>query len=263
MELRYYLSDEALNAQFIARGDRTRRRSIEVDTAALSDEQRALLVAEWDDAPSRDAFDLPPMPAEVYSWGNIAYKQNWVQQPITSADEWFELLKQVRQVRAEMEQKAADIRAENERKQAAERAAADEHWRQSEAEKASAEAEKAAWIAAHGSARLKRAHAAGYDCGRLYLRERAAVEYPGFTLDYENAAAWKRRACPSERALNIETETRAAHPEADEVYIVWMTAPPADTPNDDEYDDEYEAREAVVVKDRRYAGRDLVMPLEP
>jgi hypothetical protein len=129
------------------------------------------------------------------------------------------------------------------------------------AKAAKAEA-KLSWCAEFGSDRLRRASAAGYDCGRLYAIERAAKEAPGFVLDYQNEAEWKNRACPSLAALNAEdaaTKLNLGEPQ-----VVWLTkAPVAQKVSDVEQDfdeSEFEACEAVVI--RGYLGAlDLVKAL--
>lgn len=126
-------------------------------------------------------------------------------------------------------------------------------------------AEKIAWAAQFGSDHLQRALAAGHSCDRKYRVERAAVEYPGFTLDYENNAGTKDRACPSVEALDARDAALAAHPDAT-CEIVWLAAPAldskpqADDEEDFEDDAAFEEREALVVKDPRY-NHDLVKEL--
>lgn len=100
------------------------------------------------------------------------------------------------------------------------------------------EADKAAWITTHGSDHLRAAFAAGYDCQRLYVTERAAAEFPGFKVDFADRSHWDRRSCPSEEGLEISLATKGSR-------VVWLTAPVRKV--DDE--DEWEPREAVVVED--------------
>jgi len=123
--------------------------------------------------------------------------------------------------------------------------------RKREAEKAAREAEKQAWVQQHGSDHLRRACAAGHDCSRMYWRERAALEYPGYVVDIEDEASWKSRACPSIDALDERDAVLAAHPGAD-AEIVWLTAMPLDHKAEDEDEDEFEACEALTVRDPRY-----------
>lgn len=119
-----------------------------------------------------------------------------------------------------------------------------------EAEEAAADAEKRRWITEHGSAHLKRAcNKEGYDCARLYALERSALEAPGYTLDFEEAAEWKSRACPSTKALDEVDAMRTrgfANP-----LVVWLTDEPRDHHKSDEeryYPDDFEPCEAVVIQ---------------
>lgn len=101
------------------------------------------------------------------------------------------------------------------------------------------QADRAAWIAAHGSARLQRATAAGYPCKRQYIVERAALECPGFVVDFQDESAWEELACPSEAALDCMD----AHQEhgARAVWLTLLSGPL--------YQDEgFEPQEAVVIE---------------
>lgn len=127
----------------------------------------------------------------------------------------------------------------------------------SELEEEQREAERQQWIAAHGSAHLQRCIEAGYNCKRLYVVERAALEAPGFTVDFDDKAAWKDRSCPTPAALDAEDAARALG--LGEPLIVWLTEPPsARVPDPEGYDfEEFDPCEAVVL--RNYLGRyDLV-----
>jgi hypothetical protein len=53
------------------------------------------------------------------------------------------------------------------------------------------QAEIRAWIAAHGSDRLRRLLDAGYPIWQEYVRERVAREFPGFTPDLNREARWR------------------------------------------------------------------------
>jgi hypothetical protein len=126
--------------------------------------------------------------------------------------------------------------------------------------KAKALAIKTAWIAEHGSDRLKRAIEKGHDCQRKYVIERSAVEAPGYVVDFENAADWKDRPCPSLSALNEADEAESL--KLGNVKIVWLTDEPRTSKrtSDDYYEDEFQACEAVVI--RGYLGKyDLVKAL--
>ena len=143
---------------------------------------------------------------------------------------------------------AKELRAENET--------------QTEAAKAAKLAEKLAWCAAHGSDQLRRGVAAGYNCQRLYVIERAKLEAPGFTVDFQNGAEWSARACPSLKALDMAAAADLL--KLGESEVVWLTAPavnsaPIDTDSieDDTEGDDFDPCEAVVI--REYLGKyDLV-----
>jgi len=111
------------------------------------------------------------------------------------------------------------------------------------------ERDRQAWINEHGSRHLQRCRDAGYNCLRLYATERAAAEAPGWALDFDDSARWKDRAGPSEKALDLLDAAKAMGI-GEAVEIVWLTAPPRTT-SEDEY--EFEEREAVAI--RRYLGR--------
>lgn len=138
-----------------------------------------------------------------------------------------------------------------EHRQAAERNTVEAARRQAEAiadaqAKAQREADKVAWVAAHGSEFLRKACGAGYDCQRKYVAERAATEFPGYVVDWNDKAAWRDRSCPSESALDEALRTGGL--------VVWLTVSGVE----DDYD--FEAREAVVV--REYLGKyDLIKTL--
>lgn len=109
------------------------------------------------------------------------------------------------------------------------------------AREAQAQADRAAWVTAHGSDYLKKAVNAGYDCQRLYVTERAAMEHPAYVVDYQDTARWNDRSCPSEAALDEALRVNGE--------VVWLTNHPAD-------EDDRQC-EAVVI--RGYLGQyDLI-----
>lgn len=109
-----------------------------------------------------------------------------------------------------------------------------------EAEKQRRIDERRVWALEHGSSRLKKCVAGDYDCQRLYVTERAALEFPGFVVDFDDKAEWKVRSGPSEAALDEAMRVGGE--------VVWMTRHPDD-------EDEQEG-EAVVI---RFLGKyDLV-----
>lgn len=122
-----------------------------------------------------------------------------------------------------------------------------------EAERAEAkrrDAERAAWVAEHGSDYLKRAVGAGYDCQRRYVEERAALEMPGFLVDFDEQADWRSRACPSEAALD---RALALRDDGHIVEVVWLTRPVEIDDEDAAYGEPFDPREAIVVTG--YLGR--------
>jgi hypothetical protein len=125
-----------------------------------------------------------------------------------------------------------------------------------------AEVGKAAWVTAHGSAHLKRAVGEGYDCQRLYVLERAAIEAPGFVVDFYGGAEWKERSCPSELALDACDAARELAPDRvnrGEPFVAWLTSAPRPVKVEEEYgyEEPFTPCEAVVLRD--YLGKyDLV-----
>lgn len=120
----------------------------------------------------------------------------------------------------------------------------------------------ASWIAAHGSADLKRAHQRGYKVASVYVRERAGVEFPGFMVDTTDEAEWGERSNPTGEALDLEEQTLARVQELGTEYavrIVWLTTPPKAFWR---VEGAFVDREAVVV--RGWLGRyDLVSLVPP
>jgi hypothetical protein len=111
--------------------------------------------------------------------------------------------------------------------------------------KAAIKADRLGWINQHGSDRLKRAKTGVYNCQRLYIEERVALEFPEFDLDYSDDLSTKDRSCPSVNALN-ELDR---YPQG---RIVWVKLR-HDRSDDDEYEyedeDDYNGEEAIVIED--------------
>ncbi len=143
----------------------------------------------------------------------------------------------VEYVRVKEEEKSARDR---------ERVAREERAREERAEKyrhesAKWEADRAAWVAEHGSTRLQKALIAGYEVNKLYVTERAAAEYPDFILDYSEKADWGERIAPTETALDLETALKANGVKAS---IVWLK----DDGQEHGYEEPFEACEAVIIE---------------
>ena len=170
--------------------------------------------------------------------------------------------------RARIEAKRLELQPELERerakyaeKQAREKAEEDKRIEEQrkrdadkEKERAAKEAERLAWIETHGSDYLQRAVKLGYNCQRQYVTERAALELPGYEVDFDNRAAWKSRSCPSMAALE---EVERLIQQGYDAEVVWLTEPIQEP----EYSDDdyccFEPCETIVV--RNYLGKyDLV-----
>jgi DNA segregation ATPase FtsK/SpoIIIE-like protein len=143
-------------------------------------------------------------------------------------------------------------RKEREAAQEKERA---EHAAVIRAEKERLEKEKLDWIFKHGSEYLQRAVKLGYNCQRQYVTERAAKEFPGYALDFDNNANWKNRSCPSMAALD---EVERLIQQGYDAKVVWLTEPAYEITDEEYYaEGPFEPCEAVAVID--YLGKyDLV-----
>ena len=112
------------------------------------------------------------------------------------------------------------------------------------------EEEKRNWIEQNGSERLRLAHSHGYECIRLYVSERAKLEYPSFILDLDSKANWIRLNNPSLSALKLVQELIDTGKDAQ---IVWLTRfPDGTSPDEDDYDDDGDSGddnvdEAIVI----------------
>lgn len=114
-------------------------------------------------------------------------------------------------------------------------------------------AEKERWANEHGSEHLKRGIEAGHCCERLYITERAEIEFPEFIPDFDDIAIWGILSCPSLEALDI----LALVPNTK---IVWIKRRHDCEPDEYDYDsDEYypddagsNPGEAVLI--RNYLG---------
>lgn len=158
----------------------------------------------------------------------------------------------------EREQKeAAEKKAEREAEEEAERA-------KRAAEKAAYENDRREWILSHGSQYLKDCLELGIKANLEYIVERAAMEFPGYTVDYADSASWGEKVSPSEEAIAELKELRAKGYRAE---IIWLKSPAEVRKGDYEFtdDDDYDGygnfdfapREAIVI--RGYLGTyDLV-----
>jgi len=140
---------------------------------------------------------------------------------------------------AEARERAALQEIENQR--------AREREEQKAAAQAAWDAEMRRWAAEQGSDHLKLCLEGGYRCDRIYVLERAAVERPGWIVDFYDRAGWKERTNPSLEALiQARDETIDTTP----VRVVWITAPPRADPGEEfgeELGEEFEPREGLVI----------------
>jgi hypothetical protein len=104
-------------------------------------------------------------------------------------------------------------------------------------EAANLEQWKVRWIAAHGSEYLQTAHGEGYSIQRAYVTERAAVEHPGYEVDFAQTLEYADKVCPGPDALKKAV--------ADGATVVWATNPPNEG-EDDGFG--WEPREALVIE---------------
>lgn len=285
MKLVYHLSDAARKRIFVETGRNPgQAQSLEVDPADLSRDDRALLVErdpsltghatlsyeDWQsfgvapatlqlNAPTADAVELLAAYRDAIAAGRQRIdtaEAERIEAEITRYNAWSDsrepgLLNTSNYKRSPRRQEwiaahaAAKATAKRLQEEQAEWKRRDEAAR--EAEKTRRVAERTAWILQHGSSRLKKCVEQDYNCQRLYVVERAAVEFPGYVVDFDDKAAWKERSGPSEAALDEAKRVGGA--------IVWVTRfSSSDDPDRYDEDDEYEA---VVV--RQYLGKyDLV-----
>jgi len=104
----------------------------------------------------------------------------------------------------------------------------EEERKRKEAEKQAKEREKAQWIKTHGSQRLKEAFTRGYDCQRLYILERVAMELPGYIVyQFDGRDAWEldNRSCPSAEALE---EAKRLEAQGYRPVVKWAKLAPSD-----------------------------------
>ena len=116
-----------------------------------------------------------------------------------------------------------------------------------QADKAARAQQRAEWITEHGSEHLRAAVNAGYNCQRLYTSERAALEYPGYEIDFDGNAAWKSRSCPSTGALAEELRVTPSLREGERIAVVWLTHGIGSDDRDEDDPEEYQEREAVAI----------------
>lgn len=219
-------------------------RSLKVDMSQLFEHSVAIyrLTGEFNSYGDKYEMDaLLTTPGSVrQAWDAYHAGQQALLDSIPERQAEFDADFEVRKA-AYLEQKAANQQRDAERE--AQRQAEQEA-RESAA--AAREAVRTEWVQTHGSDYLRKAIEGGYDCQRVYVTERAALEYPGYAVDYSNDAAWKSRSCPSETALEEALRVDGT--------VVWLTEPGETIREElmlgdrDEDAPEFEAQEAVHVR---------------
>lgn len=128
--------------------------------------------------------------------------------------------------------------------------------------------QREAWIADHGSERLKAAARRGYKVNHTYAVERAAMEYPRFWVDTSTESEIRERTDPSIKALKLEDavrawmSTRSLDADGTEPKIVWLVEPPKELAEFAESNGWYvDQQEAISVPE--FLGRYLlILPVE-
>lgn len=147
----------------------------------------------------------------------------------------------------------AEIEAAN----AAASAAAQATYRKVEAEqKASADAvvaERAEWIAEHGSNRLKRLAKEGIEHSAVYRDERLALDRPGWRFQPKNIALDEPRN-PPEAALDLLDAARESDPAA-KLFFATLTI-------EADYDPEHNEYEHFYAAQAQFLGRSILFSAE-
>ena len=109
-----------------------------------------------------------------------------------------------------------------ETRKAAERAAKEVETERRKERAEKLEKEKRSWILELGSEFLKKAcWDNNYNCQRRYVTERAAIEFPGFIVDFDDILNYTERSCPSELALDESIAINKSHNDYNS-RVVWI-----------------------------------------
>jgi hypothetical protein len=243
MLFKVFLTKAARDAEWVKTNRKDPYVQVSVDTATLTPAQRQILV---DAEVERSFTSVPVCHYAVSAIGNSIESTPVEFDHVPTVDEILAV------IAAEAPRKREAVAQVNDTQKRLVAEAQEKNRLAAEA-KARAEAERKQWIADHGSDRLKQCTARGYNCDRLYWIERAALDYPGYVLDYNDTAYWNERTCPSEQALNAENEAMRLYPNAT-ARIVWLTNLPSNGPTPDDYTYSCEGHEALTldVPDLKY-----------
>lgn len=261
MRITYRLAEETRERAFIESGTvLAPQQTVEIEDSSISTEHRAHFVAATHKVEMPFEFKiLGYMPtvdgvyAQSFSSNTPAYVELPDQiDPLQLLADDMERYQEALEVSARQREQAAQDRLRANAEADARRADEVEAEAKAKAEREQRKAERGAWIIAHGSSRLRKCLDGGYDCQREYAIERAALEFPGYVLDFEDESAWKDRSGPSEAALDEAARVNGG--------VVWLTAAAQAVRPDyeDRYDeDSFEPCEAIVILN--YLGKyDLV-----
>lgn len=113
-----------------------------------------------------------------------------------------------------------------------------------------------AWIAAHGSDRLKRLLAEDIECDAVYETERLALERPGWAYDKSTRGEANTARNSKQEGLDLLDEARKT---ADDAQLVWWVVEHEHSDNCDEYRDDcpkYDWKGYACTAE--FLGRDIV-----
>lgn len=262
VRIEYLLSEAGRKKSLISGGDGKGKQAVDVDLTAEAVELASV------DYSGNAVIDLTkPLCEEVivssYGTPHLYEKMtNFYFDAPQTGDQLIQFEKERRAkiaeqkeaLQPELKKALEEYTAKEERRKVEEEARKKERDRrdaEARAERERLKEEKASWISHYGSDYLKRSVNLGYNCQRQYVTERASLEFPGYTVDFDYYANWEERSCPSEAALNeVEKLIRQGH----KAKVVWLTEPPYETNHDDYYaEGPFESCEAIIIED--YLGK--------
>jgi hypothetical protein len=260
IQFEFAYSEKSRNEAWIATGKRgPAKGTVKVDELTLTPEQRAVIVpflaGRWQGCFIGNLTDAIIELKEYHPEPTLGGSTEPTVKSMTfdTAPSLDDILAILPKMHEEYQQAKSEVvkLVEQRKREAEEKKRRDQEFKAlqeaaEEADKQQRLAERATWIAAHGSERLRKCQKRGYDCARLYLIERAAVEYPGFVLDYNDSGDWNPRKGPSLEALKREEELAELYP-YHEIAIVWLIYPPSNAPDQDEDAYGFEPHEAIVM----------------
>lgn len=155
----------------------------------------------------------------------------------------------VEAARLEREKQQREYDEQVRQQKAADDAARAERDRQRKAEAA----DRAAWIEQHGSDRLKRCVAEGFEHSAIYFDERLAAERPGWQWYSELPGVTKDIRNPREEALTLLDRARLTEPSA---ILRWYES---DAEYDDDGENEIEPAVRCAVAESEFLGKTILL----